>query len=979
MMFDLRVARSATVLVVLFAVLLSFLSASAQTASEILVNYVEVSQVDDGLGLTIYFTAIDPSGRANASATVRSASVLIDEGNPTRYEASSDKPDTPLFIALVLDASGSMLGAASDMRAAAMQAVNDAPPRAQFAVIGFNDEITLLTNGFTTDKQIVIDAIQQVQAINNRGTCLYDATYQAVEMLAQAAPLGRRAAIVFTDGVDEVVDPTVGPCSTHTSGNVIDLATRSDLRVPIHTIGMRSGTQARINEIDLKNIASATGGLSAIGDQSDLGDLFRTSMAAIGSQQRAMAIVHPNEGLRTLTLLVTLTDGTPLRAVATFQSPADYSLAETTPTPDLAAMPKPVQLEILGIRPIVEDRVLIVQMNVENEESVSTYRIELKNASTNTLQGDGFIVQPPLASSVSLEVGGLPGGQYEIIMRALDSNGRIVASSTAERFIYPLPTPTPSPTLPTNTPVPLGAKIQSVQLSPTENALRVYMSIYGADSIARLRIELFDQTTHQLIGSPHFSEPAEVAEINAETLTGGNYEVAVVSVDDSGNELARHVYEFSVMPQTPTPMPTAMPTEATNTPAPVGARIQSVQHILGDNVFRLNMAISGIDQIAQFRIEFFDQSTRQLIGTPYFVEPAETAEIVASDLVDGSYEVVVVSVDAAGNELGRDAYEFIIEQPIATPTPSVSAKLGFPRVDDTALELVFPVTTENEGVIAEYILEFIDQDNMLANSFSFSPPPYDELRVAYTTGEIEEGQYTVQLKGLDANKAQVSDSTLQIIINLPPPPPEGGPAASSAAPAAFPSLDWARENQPIALAVIGGLILLLLLALIVIVRRPKPAAHAQFYDELTSAQQVSEIGQHFWEAEADPNATNPYVQMDPDATNPIPRLLLPDARLVVERTRSNSLAGQTIPVDHVPFKLGRRGRGDINLDEDDNVSREHAIIHFENGTFTLTDLGSMHGTSLNGERLSSQTATPLKNGDKIRLGFTTQIVFETEI
>lgn len=978
-MFSLRSFASISIMAILIVCSLAMPKAFAQTASELLINYVETSDANDGLALSIYFTAVDPSGRAVENAAVRSAAVLIDEGNPTRYEAQSDKPDVPLFIALVLDASGSMLGAASDMRAAAMQAVNDAPARAQFVVIGFNDEITLLTEGFTANKQAVIDAIQRVQAVNNRGTCLYDATYQAVELLSQATPLGRRAAIVFTDGVDEVLVPAPGPCSTHSSGDVIDLATRSDLRVPVHTIGMRSSGQGQINEVDLKYIAAATGGLSAIGGQSDLTDLFRTSMAAIDSQQRAVAKVHPAAGLRTLTLLVSLSDGTPLRAVTTFQSTEDYALPLTTPTPDLTATPKPVQLEILGIRPVVDERTIFVQTNVNNEQMVSSYRIELKNSSTNTLQGDGFIVPPPLESTVAIQVGGLLGGQYEIVIRALDANGRVIASSAGERFIYSLPTPMPSPTFPTNTPLPLGARIQGVQHSFDENILRIYMSIYGADGIARLRIELVDQATRQLIGIPHISEPVEIVEITDERLRGGAYEAIVVSVDAGGNELARDVYPFSITPPTPTPAPTAAPTEAADTP---GVQIQSVQHQPGENVFRLNMSISGADHVEQLRIELFDQATRQLIGSPHFMEPAGTIEIVAG-LPDGRYEFVVTALDASGDELGQNSYDFAVIQPTATPTPSVSAELQDPRYDETTLELVFPIVAQNDSGIAHYVLELIGQDNILTNSFTFDAPPYSELRVSLTDGKIKAGEYSVQLKGIGGDGAQIVSSALPAPIRINPPvqPQIAADSSTSSVAASFPSLEWARENRPIALAIIGGLILLLLLGLVIVTKRSKSTSNSQFWEELSAAQQVPVIDSSYTAEplHLDADATNPYVQMDPEATNPVPHLLLPDALFIVERTRSTSLIGQTIAVRHVPFKLGRRGHADINFDEDDNVSRVHAVISFEGDHFTLTDLGSMHGTAINGEKISSNTPVLLRNGDQIRLGITTQLVFKSEI
>ena len=50
------------------------------------------------------------------------------------------------------------------------------------------------------------------------------------------------------------------------------------------------------------------------------------------------------------------------------------------------------------------------------------------------------------------------------------------------------------------------------------------------------------------------------------------------------------------------------------------------------------------------------------------------------------------------------------------------------------------------------------------------------------------------------------------------------------------------------------------------------------------------------------------------------------------------------------------------------VSRLHASIKINVDPVTVTDLGSVNGTRLNGQRISSNKAMPLTHGDIITLG-----------
>ncbi len=50
------------------------------------------------------------------------------------------------------------------------------------------------------------------------------------------------------------------------------------------------------------------------------------------------------------------------------------------------------------------------------------------------------------------------------------------------------------------------------------------------------------------------------------------------------------------------------------------------------------------------------------------------------------------------------------------------------------------------------------------------------------------------------------------------------------------------------------------------------------------------------------------------------------------------------------------------------VSRQHAVLSYQDNTYTIEDLNSSNGTWLNGNRLLAGQAYPLRSGDHIQLG-----------
>jgi hypothetical protein len=53
---------------------------------------------------------------------------------------------------------------------------------------------------------------------------------------------------------------------------------------------------------------------------------------------------------------------------------------------------------------------------------------------------------------------------------------------------------------------------------------------------------------------------------------------------------------------------------------------------------------------------------------------------------------------------------------------------------------------------------------------------------------------------------------------------------------------------------------------------------------------------------------------------------------------------------------------------DAGVSRRHAILSYQDGTYRVEDLGSANGTFVNGRQIAPMRATPLRPGDEIMCG-----------
>lgn len=84
------------------------------------------------------------------------------------------------------------------------------------------------------------------------------------------------------------------------------------------------------------------------------------------------------------------------------------------------------------------------------------------------------------------------------------------------------------------------------------------------------------------------------------------------------------------------------------------------------------------------------------------------------------------------------------------------------------------------------------------------------------------------------------------------------------------------------------------------------------------------------------------------------------------------VAGRRLVVPAAGAVVGRSRECDVVLD-DSGISRRHAEIRPQGGSWIIEDLGSTNGLRLNGRRV--QGRAPLQPGDRVELG-STEIVFE---
>ena len=191
----------------------------------------------------VYATVTDSRGRYVDDLTAQQFTVL--EDGQSKPVFAFENHTTAVSVALVFDATGSMVNTLPPLKSAAMRLVDDLRPQDSIAVYSFNDRVTELQS-FTSDKNAAKRAIVKTHAFGI--TALYDTLVRVNRDLSARA--GKKVIVVFTDGRDNA--------SMLMADTAIERAKASG--IPIYTIaeGEALGQSQLIAQ--LNRISQSTGG-----------------------------------------------------------------------------------------------------------------------------------------------------------------------------------------------------------------------------------------------------------------------------------------------------------------------------------------------------------------------------------------------------------------------------------------------------------------------------------------------------------------------------------------------------------------------------------------------------------------------------------------------------------------------------------------------------------------------------------------------
>jgi VWFA-related protein len=438
--------------------------AQTGTLSGVSLNYIEAVPDAAAGQVTInaYVSVIDEEGQPVASLSPEDFSV-IEDGNPVELE-SVTIADDPIAVIIVLDTSGSMarIGpngqpAIETAKQAAISFIGGLAEGDRAAVIGFNDEVSLLVD-ITHDHNAVINSINQLSYKDFGGTCLYDATMEAVKKSTEA-PQGRRAIIVLTDGVDEASE-SEGACSLFTLTDVVDEATSRTNKVPVFTLGFGD-----VDDRELLRLARLTGGQGLIGkSEADLAAMFEMISRQLNSQYRLSYQTRSASGEHAVVVKVAGAGvgGSDQRSVFV---PAVQAKATPTATPAPTATLIPLTVAIVeATKDKPEPGFLQVLVEVNPPGQITRSELFLDGESVAALTESPFDV-------FNLRLSELTSG--EKVMR-VEVTGLDGTTASSERNITISLPPTPAPTaIPTPTP----NTLQQVMAAPADNPLYVALAV----------------------------------------------------------------------------------------------------------------------------------------------------------------------------------------------------------------------------------------------------------------------------------------------------------------------------------------------------------------------------------------------------------------------------------------------------------------------------------------------------------------------
>ncbi len=295
---------------------------------------------EENLTLSVLFTVTDSSGQA------LSRDALQFQGERQIYgstfaatEAEVTPATTPIRIALVIDASGSMGAEMKDVKDAAINFINQAPDNAEIAVYRFAAEITQVRPFGRKDQAQIghVDAIRAItpESVGTGNTCIYRAAFKAVEDVNQGidpSQGARPAVVLFTDGKDDESEQLT--CAGEIKEDQVVQQAHIKGRIPtqVHTIGLCDGSPNcdNINRFALESLAKRTSARFRSDTVTEVNRLFEDILLALNNQWLAKADIRPKKGENqsaTFDLEVQINGSREkVQVSTTFSSPRDYTV-----------------------------------------------------------------------------------------------------------------------------------------------------------------------------------------------------------------------------------------------------------------------------------------------------------------------------------------------------------------------------------------------------------------------------------------------------------------------------------------------------------------------------------------------------------------------------------------------------------------------------------------------------------------------------
>ena len=400
----------------------------AQTRGDVVVDGIETVETGDHVLLRVHFT-VDGGETAVSTATVQ-----LEDGS--QYPASLKKP--PYYVALVLDGSKSMEPVFAEVKQAAIDFVNAAPPEVQFSVIGFTDNIDLM-QPYTGDHAQVINAINRLQP-KDSNICFYDVAYTATKSLEQIAPTASRAMILFTDGQGEAQPGSSSQtCIQYTNAELVAAAANRQDILPVYIVGIAE-TENKLNSDTLTKLAAATGGFYIDGTTEAFRSQLQTIQSDIGGHWIAEANTTPAQGIQRGSLLLTMEDGSlPAPGPLVFNSSADYRplVQPVEPAVHISNFRYDKLTDSFSFDTSLINLDNAAQMLTEARDKESNIQVEMK-----------LIQNPSVLQQVRLSADNMVANhRYKVVVVLRDSSGNLITNeaglpiSDTYEFQYDPPQP----------------------------------------------------------------------------------------------------------------------------------------------------------------------------------------------------------------------------------------------------------------------------------------------------------------------------------------------------------------------------------------------------------------------------------------------------------------------------------------------------------------------------------------------------------